>query len=625
MKCPNCGTENRDIARFCQHCGAALTITEPPVVPAESAEDLDAAAAVPALEPPAAEEAPLGGEPLPGPEAYTWEAEADQAAEGGEPVLPAEPWEPVQEVVEVVEQGAELPAGPAAEEAEPLAGSEAPEPTPEALIKEPVVEEEPPGEWVPEAQAGEAEVPPDQPAVSFEETSVDEDQDRESVSGTAGEPASPGVQEVGEELLAAAAPEAPEEGGTEGAADLVPAESPEEPAPAEVGAQGDVQELADAGLLPWEDREEEPVPLELGTVVNGRYQVIEVLSEQGGEVIYRVRDLQRCPQCGFAGNSPDEAFCASCGAALERKPVAMMLERSAEEPGKEIEAQVEDHFAEGGQHYWVWREVTKVASKKEASLAPRLIVGQASDTGRVRALDEDTLFVLIMSCTRESVAYPLGLFVVADGMGGHEAGEVASRVAIQTFATVLMHNVFVPELEGHSLSPEAIRDWMVKAVDAANDRVYLERRKRESDMGTTVTAALVKDWTLHLAHVGDCRAYRWSEEGLKQLTTDHSIVAGMIAAGAAAPEEIYTHPQRSVIYRSVGDRPSVEVDTDVMALNPGDRLILCCDGLWEMVRSEGIEDVMLSESDPQRACDILVEQANQAGGVDNISAIVVQL
>jgi serine/threonine protein phosphatase PrpC len=451
------------------------------------------------------------------------------------------------------------------------------------------------------------------------------DQDREIVSETAAEPASPGVQEVGDELLAAAVPEAPEEIGAEKAGDFASAESPEEPVAAEVGAQGDVQELADAGLLPWEDREEEPVPLELGTVVNGRYQVIEVLSEQGGEVIYRVRDLQRCPQCGFAGNSPDEAFCASCGAALERKPVAMMLERSAEGPGKEIEAQVEDHFAESGQHYWVWREVTKVPIKKEASLAPRLIVGQASDTGRVRALDEDTLFVLIMSCTRESVAYPLALFVVADGMGGHEAGEVASRVAIQTFATVLMHNVFVPELEGHSLSPEAIRDWMVKAVDAANDRVYLERRKRENDMGTTVTAALVKDWTLHLAHVGDCRAYRWSEEGLKQLTTDHSIVAGMIAAGAAAPEEIYTHPQRSVIYRSVGDRPSVEVDTDVMALNPGDRLILCCDGLWEMVRSEGIEDVMLSESDPQRACDILVEQANQAGGVDNISAIVVQL
>jgi len=130
---------------------------------------------------------------------------------------------------------------------------------------------------------------------------------------------------------------------------------------------------------------------------------------------------------------------------------------------------------------------------------------------------------------------------------------------------------------------------------------------------------------LYLAHVGDSRAYRWGQDGCQQLTVDHSVVASMVAAGTAKPEEIYTHPQRSVIYRCIGDRATVEVDVAALALSPGDRLVLCSDGLWEMIRDEGIEDVMLREADPQAACEILVEQANVAGGVDNISVIVVQL
>jgi serine/threonine protein phosphatase PrpC len=144
-------------------------------------------------------------------------------------------------------------------------------------------------------------------------------------------------------------------------------------------------------------------------------------------------------------------------------------------------------------------------------------------------------------------------------------------------------------------------------------------------MGTTLSAAFIRDDRLFLAHVGDCRIYRWNADGLEQLTTDHSVVASMIAKGEAAPEEIYTHPHRSIVYRCVGDKPSVEVDTDVLPLAPGDRIVVCCDGLWEMIRSQGIEDVMLQESDPQVACDLLVKHANMAGGEDNISVIVVQV
>jgi len=382
------------------------------------------------------------------------------------------------------------------------------------------------------------------------------------------------------------------------------------PAPSEL-VEGDASELM--------------TTLESGTVVHGRYQIVQVLSEDEQKVLYRVRDMRKCPQCGLTDNSPDEAFCASCGAAMDRKPAALMLERPVEQSEKGIEAKVQDHFTEGERCYWVWREKYETTPLGGAEQGMYLVVGQRSDTGRVRELDEDSLLVLTVSCTRESVASQLGLFVVADGMGGHKAGEVASRLAIQTLAKVLVDNVYMPELEGDSLAPDEIEDWLVQAMEAANDRVYLERQKRDNDMGTTLTAALIKDWMLFLAHVGDCRAYRWSEDGLQQLTMDHSIVASMVTAGTAQPDEVYTHPQRSVIYRCVGDCPTVDVDLDTLLLSPGDRLMLCCDGLWEMLRNEGIEDVMLRESDPQTACDILIDQANLAGGMDNISVILVQL
>jgi serine/threonine protein phosphatase PrpC len=255
----------------------------------------------------------------------------------------------------------------------------------------------------------------------------------------------------------------------------------------------------------------------------------------------------------------------------------------------------------------------------------RLAVGRKSDVGQKRDLDEDSMFVLVSEGTYASAASQVALFVVADGMGGHEGGEVASKLAIQTLASELLSTVFARELTGYSFSGQALQDRVIQAVQLANEQVYLERQKRNTDMGTTLTLAILQDWMLYVAHVGDCRAYRFGENGLQQLTTDHSIVASMIAAGSAEPEEIYTHPQRSVIYRSIGDRPSVSVDWEAFAVEPGDRVIICCDGLWEMIRNEGIEEVLMRESDPQTACEVMVDQANVAGGLDNISVIVIQL
>jgi len=387
----------------------------------------------------------------------------------------------------------------------------------------------------------------------------------------------------------------------------------------------DVQELADAHLLSWSDRPTRMSVLEPGTVVHGRYLVVELLSDQERENLYRVRDLRRCAQCGSTENSSDEAFCGACGAAMEQKPMAMMLERPADRSEEPVEASVEDQFSEGQTFYWVWREEKKTGPLGGAEQPMRFVVGQWTDTGRVRTLNEDSIFTLVMSYMRQSVTGQLGLFIVADGMGGQEAGEVASQTAIQAATHELTESLLELEVDGKSLSSERMQQLMSRALEVANERVYLERQKRENDMGTTMTGALVTDWMLYLAHVGDCRAYRWGEDGCQQLTVDHSVVASMVAAGTAKPEEVYTHPQRNVIYRCIGDRAAVEVDLAALALSPGDRLVLCSDGLWEMVRDEGIADIMMSEPDPQAACQILVDEANAAGGVDNISVIVVQL
>jgi serine/threonine protein phosphatase PrpC len=189
----------------------------------------------------------------------------------------------------------------------------------------------------------------------------------------------------------------------------------------------------------------------------------------------------------------------------------------------------------------------------------------------------------------------------------------------------IVRDIALPSLAGEAIPDDGILSRLQRTVAAANDAVYLARQKRNSDMGTTLTALLIRDRQLFLAHVGDSRAFRWDANGLQQLTTDHSLVATMVARGQITADEIYTHPQRSVIYRSIGDRPTVEVDTSVWALAPGDRLIACSDGLWEMLRNEGIQDGMMAEADPQAACDLLVSRANAAGGDDNISVIVVEV
>jgi len=254
-----------------------------------------------------------------------------------------------------------------------------------------------------------------------------------------------------------------------------------------------------------------------------------------------------------------------------------------------------------------------------------LQVGAELDPGLRRKHDpnEDTLFVThgtILSVS--SVPTPFALFVVADGMGGHAHGQEASRLAVDTLARSVCGF-----LSGQQRRPDAFLSGLIEGVRAANQAVYQRNQGQRDNMGTTMTAALVINTTAYVAHVGDSRCYLYRPSaGLLQITHDHSVVAALVDVNVIQPEDIYTHPMRNLIYRSLGEKATVEVDGSTAPLAAGDILLLCSDGLWEMVRDPQIAAILSeSASEPSRTAHALIEAALAGGGEDNVSAIVVQV
>jgi protein phosphatase len=225
-----------------------------------------------------------------------------------------------------------------------------------------------------------------------------------------------------------------------------------------------------------------------------------------------------------------------------------------------------------------------------------------TDTGRQRRDNEDSAFARAP------------LFVVADGMGGAQAGEVASRIAIEAFEH---------DLPGGMEAQQGL----VERVREANRRIYdCSREERErAGMGTTLTAAYLEDQTVAIAHVGDSRAYMLRDGSLQRLTRDHSLVDELVRQGKLTEEQAAEHPQRSIITRALGPEPEVEVDTWSYPVRPGDVLLLCSDGLTSMLSEEQVGTILGHAASLERAGDELIAAANAAGGRDNITVVLFEV
>lgn len=228
----------------------------------------------------------------------------------------------------------------------------------------------------------------------------------------------------------------------------------------------------------------------------------------------------------------------------------------------------------------------------------RLVIGEATDVGKVRDHNEDGYLV----------DDGLALAAVADGMGGHAGGEVASATAIEAF-----HASFTDH--------GGMRDAVLAANDAVLDRA--DGDESLHGMGTTFTAAVLgDDGTLLIGHVGDSRAYLLRDNELSRVTTDHSLVEELVAAGELTAEEAKQDRRRSMITRAIGLDSDLAVDLHPVVLVPGDRVIICSDGLTDMVDDTAIADILIKEGDPATAAQKLVAAANAAGGIDNITVLV---
>jgi serine/threonine protein phosphatase PrpC len=249
--------------------------------------------------------------------------------------------------------------------------------------------------------------------------------------------------------------------------------------------------------------------------------------------------------------------------------------------------------------------------------------GLARDIGQVRNINQDQILALQTSLPAASRQLQIGLFIVADGMGGHTGGDIASALAVQVVAAEVLQHLLLPVLQGGQ--PEVIQDVLKDAVMAANRAILEEAARRGSDMGTTVTTGLLVENHLYVAHVGDSRLYTYDETGLKCHTRDHSMVARLMELGQITPEEAQHHPKRNYLYQSVGQQDDIEVEFDSFSLEDCRYFLLCSDGLWGVVGEEILNKTLNEGGEPQAICNRLVEQANEAGGEDNIAVIVVAL
>ncbi len=616
MVCPSCNTQNRDDAKFCKKCGYPFHPAGTEAAPAQAAQS---PAPVTASEAPASvtEDISLAPTQILTPEQMMaiqrrrWERELEEqqaqqqqdagaASANGDVKASSSAEAPDNQSKPDISDMPTMLINPAQNEAAPSVP-----PTPSVVNDQPIPPPPPPM-----AISGQEENSTEQTTPPSNTTSPESGEEQES----------PEAQETTTTSTSQEKEQMPE---TPAGQVTASNEANEAEEPAQDNA-GDVSSSAsDFTVLP------------VGTLVGGRYEVTGVLSEDAGEHSYAVIDhqgYQHCWNCGTEENSEGDEFCNDCGAELLNIPYVMHEYPASAEQGAEasvLEGNIVNTFVDNGKTYAIEQEEVEQTAFPNGV---HLVAASASDAGDVRRSDpnEDSTLILHMQRIHESISVPMGVFIVADGMGGHDNGQLASRVAINIIAERMVRELLnaplALEKSGQSVQladEETLVALLQGAVEDANAAICQVNQREKTDMGSTITGFMIVGEHAYILNVGDSRTYMVRGGQIYQLTNDHSLVGQLVAGGLIQPDDVYTHPQRNQIFRSLGDKLNVQVDIFKQQLHPGDILLSCCDGLWEMIRNPQIESILNTAVGPQAACTQLVETANTNGGEDNISVVVV--
>lgn len=267
-------------------------------------------------------------------------------------------------------------------------------------------------------------------------------------------------------------------------------------------------------------------------------------------------------------------------------------------------------------------QLKTVGMSASLPITPQLIFGCGQSTGLQREQNEDSIYTMYAKMSGENRNLIYGLFVVADGMGGHEHGELASVVAINAMTTYITKKLYIPIFSIKQEQPsDALHELMQNGISEAQQAVL----RHAPGGGTTITAAFILSDQVTLAHVGDSRAYFIYPDGrLQTVTRDHSLVRRLQELGQITDKEAAEHPQRNVLYRALGQSEPFEPDINTYPFPNGGYLMLCSDGLWNVIGESEIYPIIKSSPSLTVACQRLIDAANNAGGPDNISVILVQ-
>ena len=254
---------------------------------------------------------------------------------------------------------------------------------------------------------------------------------------------------------------------------------------------------------------------------------------------------------------------------------------------------------------------------------PQLIVGCGQSVGKQREHNEDALFALTTNLVSDSTQLPFGLYIIADGMGGHMHGEIASGISVRAMANYIIRKLYLPLINSSNIAMDTtVQEIMQQGVFEAHRSIL----KEAIGGGTTLTAALIMGNQLSLTHVGDSRAYLIHKDGsMEVITQDHTLVKRLEELGQITPEEAAIHPQRNVLYRALGQGEPFEPDFGIFPIPASGYLLLCSDGLWGVISDKEIHHIVTHSPTPHQACQRLIDSSNAAGGPDNITVILVRM